>query len=60
VHARGKPIEGVFEKRDFLTLAAAVFREIDRPYIERIAADQTPDAIEEAIARCVSRRLELS
>jgi dTMP kinase len=60
VFSRGEAIEGSFEKKDFLTLAAAAFREIDRSYIECIAADQSPDGVEEAIAHCVSSRLELA
>jgi dTMP kinase len=60
VHARGGVIEGSFEKKEFLALAAAVFSEIDRPYIERIAAEKTPDEVEKEIASCVSRRLDLA
>jgi dTMP kinase len=59
VHARGEAIEGVFEQREFLERAAAVFRAIDRPYLERVAAEGTPDAIERAIADQVRGRLKL-
>jgi dTMP kinase len=59
VHARGEAIEGVFEQREFLEHAAAVFRAIDRPYLERVAAEGTPDAIERAIADQVRSRLKL-
>jgi dTMP kinase len=56
VHTRGGVIEGVFERRDFLERVAEVFRAIDRPYLERVAADREPDEIEKDIARRVHKR----
>jgi len=56
VHTRGGVIEGVFERRDFLERVAEVFRAIDRPYLERVAADREPEEIEKDIARRVRER----
>ena len=60
VHARGCAIEGVFEQRAFLERVAAVFHGIDRPYLERVRAEATPDEIETTIAERVRARLALS
>jgi thymidylate kinase len=56
VHARGGVIEGVFERRDFLERVAGVFRAIDRPYLERVAADREPEEIEKDIATRIRER----
>ncbi len=57
VRSRGGAIEGVFERADFLTRVAEVFRAIDRPYLERVEADRDPAEIEGDIADLVRERL---
>ena len=59
VRERGGVIEGVFERQDFLEQVAAIFGEIDRPYLERVVADGEPDEVEAIIASCVRVRLDL-
>ncbi len=56
VHARGGVIESVFERSDFLGHVAEVFRAIDRPYLERVAADRLPEEIETDIANRIRQR----
>jgi len=56
VRTRGGVDEGVFERRDFLEQVAEVFRAIDRPYLERLAADREPEKIEEDIATRIRER----
>jgi dTMP kinase len=56
VHTRGGVVEGVFEQREFLDRVAAVFRSIDRPYLERVAADRDPEEIALEIATRVRKR----
>ena len=60
VHERGEVIEAVFERRDFQERVAALFGEIDRPYIERVAADAEPDEVEALVAARVRVRLDLA
>jgi len=59
VHARGSEIEGVFERRDFLSLVASVFDALDCTYIERVPGNGEPTQIEAIIAERVRRRLGL-
>ena len=56
IRSRGAVIERVFERKEFLEAVAEVFRAIDRPYLERVAADTAPDALEvEIFERVVAR-----
>lgn len=59
VHARGNAVETRFEQVEFLTDVAAVFRCLDRPYIERIDADRPVGEVERDIRECVRERLAL-
>lgn len=59
VHGRGAALEALFEERSRLARVAEIFRSIDRDYVERIDAGAPPDAVAEAVARCVRRRLDL-
>lgn len=56
IHGRGGVIEEVFERQEFLEAVAAVFDAIDRPYVERIAAEAAPDELEAEIYRRVLAR----
>ena len=47
--ARGAPIEGVFEHRDFLTRVAEIFRAIDREYLVRVDGSADPAVVEQSI-----------
>ena len=57
VHGRGGALEPVFERADFLERAAAIFAAIERPYLERIPAEGSPEEIEAAGAAALERRL---
>ena len=59
VAARGGPAEPAFERGDFLERVRAIFGALERPYLARIDASGTPDAVEARIAEAVSRRLGL-
>jgi dTMP kinase len=59
VHARGSKIEGVFERRAFLSRVASVFDALDCTYLERVPGDGEPDQIEAIIADRVRVRLGL-
>lgn len=59
VAARGGPAEPVFERRDFLERAAALFHRLERPYLVRIEADRPADAVAADVARVVCERLLL-
>jgi dTMP kinase len=59
VHARGSKIEGVFERRDFLSLVASVFDALDCTYIERVPGNGEPTQIEAIIAERIRLRLGL-
>jgi len=59
VHSRGAEIEGVFERRDFLSLVASVFDALDCTYIERVPGNGEPTQIEAIIAERVRLRLGL-
>jgi dTMP kinase len=56
IRSRGGVIEEVFERKEFLGAVAEVFGAIDRPYLERIAADSAPDALEVEIFERVLAR----
>ena len=56
IRSRGGVLEAVFERQEFLETVAEVFAAIDRPYVERIAADAAPDALETEIFRRVLAR----
>ncbi len=56
IRSRAGVIEEVFEREEFLEAVAGVFRAIDRPYLERIAADSAPEALAaEIFARVLTR-----
>lgn len=59
VASRGAPAEPAFERADFLARVRAIFDALERPYLERVEAAGTPDAVEARIAEAVSRRLGL-
>jgi dTMP kinase len=59
VASRGAPAEPAFERADFLARVRAIFAALDRPYLERVDASGTPDAVESRIAAAISRRLGL-
>ena len=58
VAARGAA-EPAFEHADFLARVAAIFAALDRPYLERVDASGSPDAVEARLAAAVHRRLGL-
>jgi dTMP kinase len=49
VQARGGPLEPAFERLDFLERVAAIFGELDRPYLVRIDGSQEPDVVAAAM-----------
>ena len=57
--ARGGPAEPAFERADFLARVGEIFAALDRPYLERIDAAGSPDAVAARIAAAVHRRLGL-
>lgn len=57
VHARPGHVEPLFERRDFLERAAGIYRSLDLPYLERIAADRPPDQIHRDVVASAARRL---
>jgi dTMP kinase len=57
IQSRGGVIEEVFERKEFLEAVAEVFRSVDRPYLERIAADQAPEPLAAEIFERVCVRL---
>jgi dTMP kinase len=59
VAARGGTPEPAFERADFLARVRAIFDALDRPYLERVDATGSPDAVEARIAEAVQRRLGL-
>ena len=59
VHARGARVEGAFEARDRLERVARIFASIQRAYLARIDASQSPEAVAAAIAEQVQGRLGL-
>jgi dTMP kinase len=59
VAARGGAAEPVFEQGEFLARVRAIFDALDRPYLERVDARGSPEAVEARIAAAVHRRLGL-
>jgi dTMP kinase len=59
VHARGFEIEGVFERREFLSRVASVFDALDCSYLERVPGEGELSQIESIIAERVRARLGL-
>jgi len=59
VRARGEALDEVFERRDFLERVAEIFRAVERPYIERIAAEGAPEEVHAAVRARVEARLGL-
>jgi dTMP kinase len=59
VHSRGSEIEGVFERREFLSRVASVFDALDCTYLERVPGEGEPGQIEAIIAERVRARLGL-
>lgn len=59
VRARGGTHEGVFEEPERLARVAEIFRCLERPYIERIDASGTADAVARAVRARVEQRLDL-
>ena len=59
VRGRGQPLESVFERADYLERVAAIFRAIDRPYVERIPAGGSEALLHTAVAARVRTRLGL-
>ena len=59
VAARGGAAEPVFERADFLVRVSEIFDALDCPYLVRIDAAGSPDAVEARIAEAVQRRLAL-
>ena len=57
VRERGAAIEGVFEHGDYLERVAAIFRAIDRGYVERIQAAGTVAEVHADVAARVHARL---
>jgi dTMP kinase len=57
--ARGRAAEGVFEHAELLERVAAIFRAIDRPYVERIPAGGPVDQVHAAVVARVRARLGL-
>jgi dTMP kinase len=53
VQARGGPLDPAFERLDFLERVAEIFRALDRPYVVRIDASQSPDAVAAAAQRAL-------
>jgi dTMP kinase len=54
---RGAGLE-TFEHREYLERVAAIYRALELPYVERIDADASPDAIHAAVLERVAKRLE--
>jgi dTMP kinase len=57
--ARGRAIDAAFETAEFLTRVAAIYRAIERDYVERLDARQDPGAVAATVWRSVARRLGL-
>ena len=54
---RGGQLEPAFEQRAFQEKVAAIFRALDRPYIERIDASPPPEQVHAEVLARVARRL---
>jgi dTMP kinase len=59
VRARGGALETHFEEIAYLGRVDAIFRGINRPYLERIDGSADADAVERRVAACVAERLGL-
>jgi dTMP kinase len=59
VRDRGRAVETVFERREFLERVAGIFRSIDRPYIERVDAHRGVEDVHREIVERVRERLGL-
>ena len=59
VATRGGPAEPAFERADFLARVREIFDALDRPYLERVDAAGSPEAVAARIAEAVHRRLGL-
>jgi dTMP kinase len=59
VRERGRHLEPAFEDEAYLARVAAIFAAIDRPYVARLDARGTPDAVEAAVLETVRARLGL-
>lgn len=59
VRERGAALEGVFERADHLERVAAIFRALDRPYVERIPAAGTVAEVHAEVTARVRGRLGL-
>jgi len=59
VAGRPDPAEPVFEDAGRLEAVAAVFRRLERPYLERIDGEGTPEAVAGRVEAAVRRRLAL-
>lgn len=59
VRARGGALEHGFERPGFLARVAEIFGALDRPYVARIDAAASPDAVGRAVRECVRERLAL-
>jgi len=58
VRARGATSEPVFERADYLASVAAIFAAIDRPYVVRVDAEGSREAVtERALAALRARRV---
>jgi dTMP kinase len=53
---RGAGLEA-FERRDYLERVAAIYRALELPYLERIDASASPDAVAAAVLERVVKRL---
>lgn len=53
IAARGGPKEPAFEERSFQQRVAAVYAEIDRPYVVRLAATGSLEAVAERVRRAL-------
>ena len=60
VRRRGATVEGAFERDDFLMRVAENFRSLDRPYLARIDAAGTQEAVARRVAATVRARLDIS
>jgi dTMP kinase len=59
VGGRAGSAEPAFEEAGFLARVAEIFHAVERPYVERIDARGTPDAVEARVRAAVRRRLGL-
>ncbi len=60
VAERGAPAESLFESEARLTRVAAIFAQVERPYLVRIDASPGPDAVQRAVLDRVAPLLQAS